>query len=180
MAIIRNTFYLTLFLWGAFCSAIDYSDMEAIFRASKTPEAEKMLGFWVGRCIHQADPLREWPAFFKFGKIEKTSVGFGQYSQSHTWFNEQTDKYDSYTTQQLLKDPQCKKWLDSEQWHPVFYQNGSLVNEYQYPNAKVSRATRLYFDGIREHIIVAYGLGNDPGEFPASFCYFNVRLESLR
>jgi len=180
MAIIRNTLCSLFLLCGAVCSAVDYSDMEAIFRASHTPKPEKILGFWVGRCIHQADPLREWPAFFKFGRVKKKSAGFDQYTQSHTWFNEQTEKYDSYNVQQLLDDSQCKKWLETEQWQPVYYQDSSLVNEYQYPNSKVSRATRLYFDGIREHIILAYGLGNHPGEFPASFCYFNVRLESLR
>ncbi|NBT58843.1 hypothetical protein EBT16_08685 [bacterium] len=46
--------------------ALDYSDMEAIFRSSQTPKAEKLVGTWVGRCVHQVDPLRLWPAFFQF------------------------------------------------------------------------------------------------------------------
>ena len=177
MRFLRSIFFL--FLSVAFSSsALDYSDMEVIFRASQTPSAEKILGFWVGRCIHRADPLREWPAFFEFGRLEDSSVHWGRYTQSHTWFNEQTTKYDSYSVDDLLKDSQCKKWLDNEQWKPVAYQDGSLVNEYTYPNASVVRASRLYNDGIREHIVLAYSKQNQSSVFPESFCYFNVRLEA--
>lgn len=149
--------------------SLDYSDLEVIFRASKTPTASKLLGTWVGRCIHRADPYQHWPAFFQ---IRKTT----DFSQSHTWFNKQTDEYDSYSLEDLEKDPLCKKWLENEQWNPMKYENGSLVNSYQYPNAKVWRAIRLYQDGNREHIILAYSLGDMTSDYPASFCFFNVKL----
>ena len=158
--------------------ALDYSDMEVIFRASQTPQAEKLIGTWVGRCVHHADPQRLWPAFFQFKRLESEEKPFGRYSQSHTWFNQQTDKYDTYTLQDLEKDPQTQLWLKNEKWNPVFYEDGSLVNTFQYPNTTVTRATRLYRDGVREHIVVAYSQGSKVSEFPASFCFFNVRLEN--
>ena len=166
---------MTLSSWG---QALDYSDMEAIFRASQTPQAEKLIGTWLGRCIHQADPTRLWPAFFQFKRLESREQSFGRYSQSHTWFNQQTEKYDTYTLQDLDKDPQIQLWLKNEQWNPVFYEEGSLVNNFQYPNSRVTRATRLYRDGVSEHIVIAYSQGSKVSDFPASFCFFNVRLET--
>jgi len=152
--------------------------MEAIYRASQTPQAEKLIGTWVGRCIHQVDPHRLWPAFFQFKRLEDNGKSFGRYSQSHTWFNQQTDKYDAYTEKDLAQDSQCQLWLKNEQWRPVFYEEGSLVNTFQYPNSTVTRATRIYRDGVQEHIIVAYSQGSKTSTFPASFCFFNIRLES--
>lgn len=158
--------------------ALDYSDMEVIFRASQTPQAENLIGTWVGRCVHQADPQRLWPAFFRFKRLKSQKKGFGSYSQSHTWFNEQTEKYDTYTLTDISQDPKCQQWLENEQWSEIFYENGSLVNTFQYPNSTVLRATRLYRDGNREHIVVAYSQGPKLNDFPASFCFFNVKLEN--
>lgn len=154
--------------------------MEVIFRASQTPQAEKLVGTWVGRCIHQADPHRLWPAFFQFKPLKNEAKGFVRYSQSHTWFNQQTEKFDAYTLEDVAQDPECQKWLNHEQWNPVFYEEGSLVNTFQYPNSKAVRATRLYRDGNREHIVIAYSQGKKLSDFPASFCFFNVRLENKK
>ncbi|MFM8269285.1 MAG: hypothetical protein ACKN9V_03775 [Pseudomonadota bacterium] len=171
--------FLTAILFIAAQSpALDYSDMEVIFRASETPQAEKLIGTWVGRCVHHADPYRLWPAFFQFKRLENKGKGFGSYSQSHTWFNEQTEKYDNYSMADLDQDPQCQQWLGHEPWNAVFYEEGSLVNTHQYPNTVAVRATRLYRDGNREHIVIAYSQGSKLSDFPASFCFFNVRLEN--
>jgi len=163
---------------GLFASAqnLNYADMEVIFRASKTPVADKILGTWVGRCIHYADPHQLWPAFFKFRRLQGTK-GFCEYSQSHTWFNEQTDKYDKYTSEDINQDTQCKKWLANEQWNAVFYEEGSLANYYQYPGARVKRSTRLYRDGIHEHIVIAYSREDQAAEYPASYCFFNLKID---
>ena len=166
--------FIASFLIAAPAKSLDYSDMDVIFRASTFPAQSKLVGTWVGRCIHKTDPYRHWPAFFQFKNIKKSNRTF---SQSHTWFNEQTDKYDTYTEQDLNQDNQCKKWLENEQWNPVSYQNGSLSNYYQYPNSKAWRQTRLYQDGIREHIVLAYSLGPESVEGPASYCFFNIRLK---
>lgn len=155
---------------------LNYADMEVIFRASKTPVAEKILGTWVGRCIHYADPYRLWPAFFRFKRLSGTK-GFTEYSQSHTWFNEQTDKYDHYSLKDVAEDAQCKKWIENEQWRSVFYEEGSLVNTYQYPGYLVRRETRLYQDGIHQHIVVAYSRGDKPADYPASYCFFNTKID---
>jgi len=160
--------------------ALDYSDMEAIFRSSQTPKAEKLVGTWVGRCVHQVDPLRLWPAFFQFRKLDNGGKGFDLYSQSHTWFNQQTEKYDQYTMKEFSTDPQVQRWLDQEQWTQVFYENGSLVNHFQFPNSTAVRATRLYKDGVGEHIVIAYSQGQKLSDFPASYCFFNVRLPNQR
>lgn len=170
-------FFLALILvFSTHGLALDYSDMEVIFRASQTPKAESLIGTWVGRCVHQLDPHRLWPAFFQFKKLENREAGFVSYSQSHTWFNEQTEKYDSYTMKDLTEDSQCQKWLSQEQWNKVFYEEGSLVNTFQYPNSVAVRATRFYRDGIREHIVVAYSRGSKLSDLPASFCFFNLRI----
>jgi hypothetical protein len=63
-----------------------------------------------------------------------------------------------------------------EQWNPTSYKNGSLTNFYQYPNSKAWRQTRLYDDGVREHIVLAYSLGKEKADWPESYCFFNVRL----
>lgn len=148
--------------------------MALIFQASKLPSSSQLLGVWVGRCIHKTDPYQQWPAFFQFKRL-KTSTQ-ETFSQSHTWFNEQTNKYDTYTEEDLAKDENCKKWQELEQWNPVKYNNGSLTNFYQYPNSKAWRHTRLYRDGVREHIVVAYSLDGEKADWPASYCFFNIRL----
>jgi len=177
--VLRKTLFLlagfTFSFWSSFGRALNYSDLEVIFRASKTPQASNLVGIWLGRCAHQADPQRLWPAFFEF-KQNSQNKGFSQYSQSHTWFNEQTDKYDSYTQKDIAKDPSCKTWLENEQWNPIYYEDFSLVNKFHFPNRTVKRSSRIYHDGISEHIIVAYSDLNSQNIYPASFCFFNVRV----
>jgi len=164
-----------LTLWSSSGKSLNYSDLEVIYRASKTPQASLVVGMWLGRCVHQADPQRLWPAFFELRTTSQTE-GLTRYSQSHLWFNEQTEKYDAYSLKDISQDPQCSRWLQQEQWNPIYYENFSLVNKFQFPNRTVKRAIRIYQDGIREHIILAYSDVKSESSFPASFCFFNVRV----
>lgn len=177
--VLRKKYYLLLgsifFFWSSFGSSLNYSDLEVIFRASKPPQASKHLGVWLGRCVHQADPQRLWPAFYELRTTSKDQ-GLTQYSQSHLWFNEQTEKYDAYTLKDISQDPQCLRWVNQEQWNAIYYENFSLVNQFKFPNRIAKRAIRLYQDGIREHIILAYFDEKSESTFPASFCFFNVRV----
>lgn len=172
----KKTWAAFLFLAAVQGGALDYADMEVIFRASSAPKASQLVGTWLGRCVHYSDPYTLWPAFYQMRPLSSRNKK-QSLSQSHTWFNTQTNQYDSYTLDQLQKDPDCKIWLEKEQWDPIRYHDSSWVNTYQFPHLKMQRATRLYKDGLREHIVLAYSIANKPGEYPSSYCFFNVKLD---